>query len=169
MTTLARLRQGMHYNWQGLRDGWRNLRERATHALTRFTPTHSTSDIETVADQAMLQGSRWGLLAADVEEKANNVIVRLEAPGMEADDFDISVDDNYLVVRGEKTARREQTLGRYTMQECAYGSFERALQLPVRVEESGASARYKRGVLTITLPKHAHAQRRRIDIQSDQA
>ena len=52
------------------------------------------------------------------------------------------------------------------MLECAYGSFERALQLPVRVEENGARARYKRGVLTITLPKHSHAQRRRIDIQS---
>ena len=43
MTTLARLRQGMHYNWQGLREGWRNIRERATHALTRITQTHSTS------------------------------------------------------------------------------------------------------------------------------
>lgn len=166
MTSLAQLRQGMHRGWQGLTEGWRNLRERATHALTHFSPTRRSGDIETVADQAMLEGSRWGLLAADVEEKTDSVVVRLEAPGMEAEDFDISVDDNYLVVRGEKQARREQSRGRYTMLECAYGSFERALQLPVRVEESGARARYKRGVLTITLPKHAHAQRRRIDIQS---
>jgi len=166
MSSLDQLRRGLHRTWHGLGEGWQHLRERATHALTRFAPSRQ-GELETVADQAMLEGSRWGLLAADVEEKADSVVVRLEAPGMEADDFDISVEDNYLVVRGEKRARREQSEGRYYILECAYGSFERALQLPSRVEESGARASYKRGVLTITLPKHAHAQRRRIRIDSE--
>ena len=165
MTSLAQLRSGLHRGWQGLAEGWQHLRERATHALTRFTPTQPSGGLETVADQVMLGSSRWGLLAADVEEKADSVVVRLEAPGMEAEDFDISIEDDYLLVRGEKSTQRDQTLGRYSMQECAYGSFERALQLPVKVEESGARAKYKRGVLTISLPKHAQAQRRRIDIQ----
>lgn len=167
MSSLQQLRRGLHRTMHGLAEGWQHLRERATHALTRFSPTRQHGEVETVADQAMLEGSRWGLLAADVEEQPDSVVVRLEAPGMEAEDFDISVDDNYLVVRGEKRARREQNQGRYHILECAYGSFERALQLPARVEESGARARYKRGVLTITLPKHAHAQRRRINISSD--
>ena len=166
MTSLHELRQGLHRGWHSMTEGWRHLRQRASHALTRFTPGRHADALETVAEQAMLDGSRWGLLAADVEEQSDRVVVRLEAPGMEAEDFDISVDDNYLVVRGEKRARREQSGGHYYMLECAYGSFERALQLPVRVEENGARAKYKRGVLTITLPKHAHAPRRRIDIQS---
>ena len=102
MTSLSQLRQGIHRSWQGLTEGWRSLRERATHALTHFTPTRGSGDLETVAEQAMREGSRWGLLAADVVEKDDSVVVRLEAPGMEADDFDISVNDNYLVVRGEK-------------------------------------------------------------------
>ena len=164
MSSLQQLRRGLHRTWDHLAEGWQHLRDRATHALTHFSPTRQPGEVETVADQAMLEGARWGLLAADVEEKADSVVVRLEAPGMEADDFDISVEDNYLVVRGEKRARREQSQGRYYILECAYGSFERALQLPTRVEESGARAKYKRGVLTITLPKHAHAQRRRINI-----
>jgi HSP20 family protein len=167
MTSLHELRQGLHRGWHSMTDGWAHLRQRASHALTRFTPQRPHGDLETLAEQATLDESRWGLLAADVEEKTDSVVVRLEAPGMEADDFDISVEDNTLVVRGEKHARREQSGGQYYMLECAYGSFERALQLPVRVEEHGAHAKYKRGVLTITLPKHAHAQRRRIDIQSD--
>lgn len=167
MTSLHELRQGLHRGWRSMTEGWRDLRQRASHALTRFSPPRHHGDLETLAEQATLDGSRWGLLAADVEEKTDSVVVRLEAPGMEAEDFDISVDDNYLVVRGEKLARREQSGGRYIILECAYGSFERALQLPVRVEEHGARAKYKRGVLTISLPKHAHAQRRRIDIQSD--
>jgi HSP20 family protein len=166
MSSLEQLRRGLHRSWHGLAEGWQHLRERATHALTPFSAARQHGEVETVADQAMLEGSRWGLLAADVEEKTDSVVVRLEAPGMEAEDFDISVDDNYLVVRGEKRARREQSKGRFYILECAYGSFERALQLPTRVEESGARAKYKRGVLTITLPKHAHAQRRRINISS---
>jgi HSP20 family protein len=167
MSSLQQLRRGLHRTWDHLAEGWQHLRERAGHALTRFSPTRQSGAVETVADQAMLAGARWGLLAADVEEKADSVVVRLEAPGMEADDFDISVEDNYLVVRGEKRARREQSQGRYHILECAYGSFERALQLPARVEESAARAKYQRGVLTITLPKHAHAQRRRIHISND--
>jgi len=167
MSSLEQLRRGLHRTWDHLTEGWQHLRDRATHALTRFSPVRQQGELETVADQAMLEGSRWGLLAADVEENADSVVVRLEAPGMEADDFDIRVEDDYLVVRGEKRARREQSEGRYYILECAYGRFERALQLPTRVEESGARASYKRGVLTITLPKHAHAQRRRIKINSD--
>ena len=167
MSSREQLRRGLHRTMHGLAEGWQHLRERAAHALTRFSPTRQHDDVETVADQAILKGSRWGLLAADVEEQADSVVVQLEAPGMEAEDFDISVEDNYLVVRGEKRARREQSQGRYHILECAYGSFERALQLPPRVEDSGARAKYKRGVLTITLPKHAHAQRRRINISSD--
>ncbi len=167
MSSLQQLRRGLHHIGHSLAEGWQQLRDRAGQALTRFTPTRQQGKVETVADQAMLDGARWGLLAADVEETADSVVVRLEAPGMEAEDFDISVEDNYLVVRGEKRARREQTKGRSYILECAYGSFERALQLPTRVEETGARARYHRGVLTITLPKHAHAQRRRIEIHSD--
>ena len=166
MSTLKQLRHGLHRIGHSLAEGWQHLRQRAGHALTRFTPSQAGGTVETVDEQAMLAGSRWGLLAADVEEQADHVVVRLEAPGMEAEDFDISVEDNYLVVRGEKRARREQSQGRSYILECAYGSFERALQLPTRVEENGARARYKRGVLTITLPKHAHAQRRRIQIDS---
>ena len=167
MSSLQQLRRGLHHTRDSLAEGWQYLRQRASHALTPFSPTRHHGEVETVAEQAMREGSRWGLLVADVEEKADSVVVRLESPGMEADDFDISVDDNYLVVRGEKRARRERSKGRYHILECAYGTFERALQLPTRVEEKGARARYKRGVLTITLPKHAHAQRRRINISSD--
>ena len=100
MASLSQLRQGLHRSWQSMTEGWRHLRERASHALTHFSPARRHDEVETVADQAMQEGSRWGLLAADVEEKTDSVVVRLEAPGMEAEDFDISVDDNYLVVRG---------------------------------------------------------------------
>jgi HSP20 family protein len=167
MSTLAQLRQGLHRVLDQMSEGWQQLRERAGQALTRFSPRPQRIDgLQTVADQASLRGARWGLLAAEIEDQPDAVVVRLEAPGMEPDEFDIHVEDDYLVVRGEKQARREQTGGRYYIMECAYGAFERALQLPATVDESRARARYKRGVLTITLPKTAASRSRRIEIRS---
>ncbi|HEB55249.1 MAG TPA: Hsp20/alpha crystallin family protein [Gammaproteobacteria bacterium] len=153
--------------WQGLAEGWKQLRERASHAMTHFTPLARKDDIETWNDRIMRLGSRWGVLASDVEENNDSIIVHLEAPGMEAEDFDISVVDNYLLVRGVKQSKREHKEGSYHVLECAYGRFERAIPLPVEVEESKARARYKRGVLTVTLPKSARGRRRYIEIKSD--
>ena len=166
MSSLAQLREGLNRAWDSMAEGWQHLRQRASQALTRFNPIRHEDGLQTVSDQAMLRGARWGLLAADIEERPDSVVVRLEAPGMDKDDFDISVIDNYLVVRGEKYAEREQSEGRYTITECAYGSFERAFELPVQVDESKAKAKYKRGVLTVTLPRHPEARQRRIEIAS---
>ncbi|MCG6886677.1 MAG: Hsp20/alpha crystallin family protein [Proteobacteria bacterium] len=166
MSSLAQLREGLNRAWDNMAEGWQHLRQRASQALTRFNPIHHDNGLETVSDQAMLRGARWGLLSADIEERNDSVVVRLEAPGMNKDDFDISVIDSYLVVRGEKYARREQSEGRYTVTECAYGSFERAFDLPAMVDESQARASYKRGVLTVSLPKHAQARQRRVKIDS---
>ncbi|HID48260.1 MAG TPA: Hsp20/alpha crystallin family protein [Chromatiales bacterium] len=166
MSSLAQLREGLNRAWDSMTEGWQQLRRRASQALTRFNPIRHGDDLQTVSDQAMLRGARWGLLAADIEERPESIVVRLEAPGMEKEDFDISVIDNYLVVRGEKYARREQSEGRYTITECAYGSFERAFELPALVDENQARAAYRRGVLTVTLPKHPRARQRRIEIAS---
>ena len=112
----------------------------------------------------MLQASRWALLAAEVYEADDAVQVRLEIPGMAGDDFDISVIDNYLVVRGEKQMSSERRQGRFHVMECAYGRFERAIELPARIDDSGARARYRNGVLTVTLPKNKASIRRKITV-----
>ncbi len=166
MSSLAQLREGLSQAFENVSEGWHHLRQRTSQALTRFNPIRHRDEVETPEDQAMLQGSRWGLLAAEIEEKKDEIIVRLEAPGMESGDFDLSViDENYLVVRGEKRAQREKSHGHYYMLECAYGRFERAFELPAPVEEDKARAKYKRGVLTVHLPKAKHAKRRRIEVQ----
>jgi HSP20 family protein len=100
------------------------------------------------------------VLAAEVFDDEDNVIVRLEAPGMNKDDFDLKVVGEHLVVRGENRIERERTQGRYHVTECAYGSFERAIPLPERVKSDKAHAKYKNGVLRVELPK-AEPRRRR--------
>jgi len=165
MSTLAEIGDGLERAWDSIADGWRQLRQKATHALTRFKPLSSEGKLETAEDVFLQRGSRWGLLAADVSESDSEVNVRLEAPGLEADKFDIHVVGKVLVVRGEKQVQRAQTEGRFYVLECAYGSFERAVPLPVEVDESAATASYRRGVLHMKLPKKAAARARRIEVQ----
>jgi HSP20 family protein len=166
MSTLDQMRDGLHRAWDNVADGWRQLSERASSALTRFNPVRHADQLQTADEQLVAHASRWGLLAAEVTETDKEVVVRLEVPGMERDDFDLDVvDGRYLVVRGEKRAERQEQRGRYYVMERAYGSFERAIPLPAMVEEGGTSARYRRGVLQVTLPKAAAARARRINVE----
>ena len=165
MSTLAEIGDGLERAWDSIADGWRQLRQKATHALTRFMPSSSEGELETAEDEFLQRSSRWGLLAADVSETDSDVNVRLEVPGLEADNLDIHIVGKVLVVRGEKKVQRAQTEGRFYVLECAYGSFERAVPLPVEVDETATTASYRRGVLHLKLPKKAAARARRIEVQ----
>ncbi|WJW75818.1 Hsp20/alpha crystallin family protein [Thiohalobacter sp. IOR34] len=166
MSRLEQLKEGLGQAWENLAEGWHRLRERAGQALTRFQPRLRGGELETRDEQFLQLVPQWGLLPAEIHESSDEVKVRLEVPGMEADQFDVSVLDGYLLVRGEKRHQREQQEGRYHLLECAYGSFERAIPLPAEVDDSKARARYRRGILTVTLPKTATSRSRRITIES---
>jgi HSP20 family protein len=166
MSTLNQLRDSLGRTWENLTEGWHKLRESAEHAMTRFLPLSKRQDLETWEDRVIRHSADWGLLAAEVQEDEDRVVVRLEVPGMDRDDFDIDVVDDYLVVRGEKRVEKDRHQGRFHVMECAYGSFERAVALPAAVDGNAAEARYRRGVLSISLPKHERARRRRIPVAS---
>jgi len=165
MSTLHQLREGLNEAWDTLMDGWQRLYRHAAGAITRFTPgkkaTETTSETK---DEIALRSTGWGVLAAEVFDDDDRIMVRLEAPGMDKADFDLEVLDNYLVVRGEKQIERERTEGRYHVTECAYGRFERAIPLPEEVDTAKAKASYKSGVLRIQLPKTATPHRRSIKV-----
>jgi HSP20 family protein len=119
-----------------------------------------------VEHRIMRHSANWGFLAAEVFDNEDKVVVKLEAPGMQAENFDIQVMDTVLVVRGEKRVEHQEKRGRYHVMERAYGAFERAIGLPTEVDESGTRAKYRHGVLTISMPKHTHAKSRRIEVGS---
>ncbi|RMF96209.1 MAG: Hsp20/alpha crystallin family protein [Gammaproteobacteria bacterium] len=158
MATLQQIREGLHEAWENLADGWQRLSRRAARAMTRFTPgARQGEDAEEQRRQIELRSSGWGLLAAEVFDDGEQIVVRLEAPGMDKDDFDLEIVDNYLVVSGEKRVEREHTEGRYHVTECAYGRFERAIPLPAEVLPEKAKATYKQGVLRVELPRNQAA------------
>lgn len=165
MSTLHQLREGLNDAWGTLVDGWQRLYRRAAGAMTRFTAGKKAGEGNKEAGQEIaVRSAGWGVLAAEVFDGDDKIVVRLEAPGMEKADFDLEVLDDYLVVRGEKQIERERTEGRYHVTECAYGRFERAIPLPEEVESAKARAVYKSGVLRIELPKSASRRRRTIKV-----
>lgn len=105
-------------------------------------------------------------MAADVFDDDDRVVVRLEAPGMRREDFDIQLHDDMLSVYGEKRFEREASQGSYRLVQCAYGSFRRDIHLPVPVRADKTQASYRDGVLRVECPKAEHARTRRVAVQT---
>lgn len=162
MSTLHQLKEGLTEAWDSLAEGWQRLYRQATGAITRFTPGKQKSRTE---QDLMLRSAGWGVLAAEVFDDDDKIVVRLEAPGMEKDDFDLQVHDGYLVIRGEKQLERETGEGNYRVTECAYGRFERAIPLPDDVEVEKAKATYRKGVLRVELRKSERSRRRKVKLE----
>jgi HSP20 family protein len=152
---LDELKQGFNSLLDSVSEGWQRLRESASGALTRFKPGEGLPAKGEVDDDYYLPTDRWSMLGGDVFEDDKRLVVRVEVPGMEKDDFEIEVQDNALVVRGEKRFERESSEGRWRVLQCAYGSFRRMVPLPAAVLADGARAEYRNGVLKIELPKAA--------------
>ncbi|MGD8630304.1 MAG: Hsp20/alpha crystallin family protein [Gammaproteobacteria bacterium] len=164
MSTFQQLREGLNEAWDSVINGWQRLYRRAAGAITRFTPGKKDFAGD-VGKELATRSTGWGVLASEVFDDDDKIVVRLEAPGMEKDSFDLQVLDDYLVVRGEKQIERERTQGRYHITECAYGSFERAIPLPGEVETGNARASYTNGVLRVELPKAKHGRRRKVTVE----
>lgn len=103
--------------------------------------------------------------AIDVVENEKSYRITAELPGMDEKDIEVSVTDQMLTIRGEKKEEREEESEARRLSERSYGSFERSLRLPPGVETDKIDAEFKKGVLTINLPKSEEAQKRQRKIQ----
>ncbi len=170
MTKLAeQLKQGADQAWESLSEGWRELGARASSALTRFWPTSvepSTARARARPQDVLPRVNVWAFMAADVFDNADDVIVRIEAPGMRREDFNVELNGDLLTIWGEKRVDREATDGRWRVAQCAYGSFRRDVALPVSVQADKTKASYRDGVLRIELRKSDDARARRIAVQT---
>ena len=104
----------------------------------------------------------------DVREDDVSYEISAELPGLEEKDIEISVADGSLVLRGEKTSDTEEEEGKYFRQERIYGRFERAFHLPDGVEAEKIEAKFKNGILAITLPKKEEAKKvvRQVEVKT---
>ncbi|TGT09753.1 Hsp20/alpha crystallin family protein, partial [Mesorhizobium sp. M8A.F.Ca.ET.213.01.1.1] len=108
-------------------------------------------------------GGGWPSVEISDGEKA--VKVTAEVPGLEEKDIEVLLDDGVLTLKGEKRSEMEDKDRQFS--ERYYGRFERRIRLGYEVEQDQIDARFKNGVLTVTLPKTAKAQSqaKRIEIK----
>jgi HSP20 family protein len=102
--------------------------------------------------------------SVDIFEDQDKLIVEAELPGMNRDDFEVSVENNVLTLKGERKFEKKAEGDNYHRVERAYGSFTRQFTLPQTVTAEGASADFENGVLKVSLPKREETKARKIEI-----
>lgn len=104
----------------------------------------------------------------DVSETDREFLIAAELPGMDEKDVEVSVSKSLLTLRGEKKNEREDKRKDYYRMERSYGMFERTIPVPEGVDLDKVEASFKKGVLTVVLPKSADYQkeRKRIPIKA---
>ncbi len=98
-----------------------------------------------------------------------SIVLEAELPGMNREDFELSVENNVITLRGERRFEKKDEADNYHRVERAYGSFTRSFTLPRSVSAEGASAEYRNGVLRVVLPKREEAKARRIEVKGEGA
>lgn len=94
----------------------------------------------------------------DVTEDDKSFSVKVDLPGMDEKDVDVTLFDRVLTIRGKKEEDRETKEKDYYRRERTYGSFRRSIEIPAAVDSAKIDASFKNGVLTINLPKTKEAQ-----------
>jgi HSP20 family protein len=103
----------------------------------------------------------------DLTETDKTIEVRMDLPGVKAEEIDIEVSGNTLRVSGERKEEKEEKGKTYHRVERYSGSFARSVTLPCAVKEDKVSAQCHDGVLTISLPKTEEAKTHKIKVKSD--
>lgn len=100
----------------------------------------------------------------NIYDDGTSYLVRTEVPGMNKEDFEITVKGDQLVLRGQRNVEAAQDNANYHRRECEGGAFRRAVTLPQPVDGDRITATYANGVLEIVLPRVPEAQPRKIQI-----
>jgi HSP20 family protein len=103
----------------------------------------------------------------DVQQRDDRIVVHVDLPGTSPDDVQLRIEDNALIVEGERRVERELEEGGIVRTERVYGRFQRAVPLPEGADPESAEARFANGVLEVSIKTPQRRKGRQIEIQSD--
>lgn len=120
-------------------------------------------ELPTLADNNLLSP------AINVKENSKEIIINAELPGVAKDDLAVTIDNNVLIIKGEKKQAEERKEDNYVIMESSYGKFQRAINLNDLVDINKAQSSFKKGILTINLPKKPEAieNTKKLDINEE--
>ena len=113
--------------------------------------------------EAPLSTTAWNP-SVDIFENDNEVVVKAELPGMNAKDIEVRLENNVLMLKGERRFEKETKEENYHRVEREYGSFSRAFALPTPVNADKVTAEYKDGILKVVMPKKEETKPKPIKI-----
>jgi HSP20 family protein len=96
--------------------------------------------------------------SVDIREDEKEVTVKAELPGMDEKDIEVSLTDNALTIKGEKKDEKEEKGKGYWHRETSYGTFQRTIPLPEGLDMEKVDARFRNGILTVTLARQEEAK-----------
>jgi HSP20 family protein len=143
-------------------------------AITQWDPFRNLTSLQDhvnrLFDGAFVQGrntqtdlATWAP-AVDIYEGQNELVAKVDLPGIEEKDIDIRLENNTLTIRGERKFEKSVNEDNYLRVERAYGSFTRTFSLPNTVNAEGINAAYNNGVLTVHLPKREESKPKQVKI-----
>ena len=144
--------------------GWESLRElsamqdRMNRMNRVFRGSHSPEGPEEALTTTTLAPP------VDIYEDEHNIILKIEVPGIDEKDIDVSIQNNTLTVRGERKIEKDEKEENFHRVERQYGSFTRSFTLPSSVDPGQVNARCDKGVLKISLAKKAEAKPTQIKV-----
>lgn len=100
----------------------------------------------------------------DILDRDSDIVLRVEVPGVDKKDLDISVGDNTVTIKGSTRHEEKEEKGDYYRHEISTGAFSRSVALPSGVDGSRAKANFKDGMLELTLPKMEKTARHSINV-----
>ena len=103
----------------------------------------------------------------DIYENKDQIVLEAELPGMNREDFDLTIENSVITLRGERHFEKKDETVNYHRVERSYGSFTRSFTLPQTVSGDGVKAEYRDGVLRVTLPKREETKARRIEVSGE--
>jgi len=104
--------------------------------------------------------------SVDIKETEKEVLIKADLPGVKMEDIEVSVDENQLVIKGERKFEKEEKEKDYLRIERSYGSFYRSFDIGVPIKADEVKAHYADGVLEITIPKAEVKKPKKVEISA---
>ena len=153
-------------------DAWRSFRNEMDQLFDRFSGGFGIPSLRRMFEPKpnwLYEGSfSWSPPAIDILEDEKAYKITAEVPGLEQENIDVTASGDVLTIKGEKSSEKDEKHEDFHVSERAYGSFQRSFALPDGVDRDNITADLSKGVLTITLPKTAEAQKpqRKIEVKA---
>lgn len=138
-------------------------------SLVRYEPWGMLEQMRKEMDRMMGEenastASDW-VPAVDIQEDSECFTITADLPGVKGKDIEVHAENGMLTLRGERESEKKEKRDGYKRIERSYGSFFRRFTLPDTADTDKITAKCEEGVLTVTIPKHAKVQPRKIEVE----